>query len=195
MLERQASFLLSPQSSALITYLITPDAEPFSQTKERKKMKPLKLAVVQFTPEFGEKQKNLSRMQQLVEEVTADIILFPELCTTGYFFQSRHEAARAAETVSGPSSEFFQDMARDKSAVVVAGFAERHQKHLYNACLIVVPEAKTHMFIAKRTSFIRKKIALTRETPVFSSLRIKSAMSVSGRWSAMTGGFPNRPGC
>jgi predicted amidohydrolase len=39
----------------------------------------LKLAVVQFTPEFGRKQENLDRMQKLIEGVSADIFVFPEL--------------------------------------------------------------------------------------------------------------------
>ena len=123
-------------------------------------MKPLTLAVVQFTPEFGKKKKNLSRMQKLVENVTADVIVFPELCTTGYFFLSREEVAKAAEPSDGSSSAFFKDMARDKNAVVVAGFAEHHQKHLYNACLVVVPEAKkpyvyrkTHLFYKETACF------------------------------------------
>ncbi|MEJ2220586.1 MAG: nitrilase-related carbon-nitrogen hydrolase [Desulfobacterales bacterium] len=122
--------------------------------------KPLKLAVVQFTPEFGEKQKNLSRMRKLVEDVTADIFVFPELCTTGYFFLSRDEVAKAAEPADGPASKFFRDMARDKNAVVAAGFAERRQKNLYNACLIVVPEEKnpyvyrkTHLFYKETVCF------------------------------------------
>jgi predicted amidohydrolase len=120
----------------------------------------LTLAVAQFTPEFGKKKKNLSRMQELVEDVTADIFVFPELCTTGYFFQSRAEVARAAETIDGPGSEFFQDMARSKNAVVVAGLAESHQKNLYNACLVVVPEEKrphvyrkTHLFYKEKDCF------------------------------------------
>jgi len=123
-------------------------------------MKALTLAVVQFTPRFGEKQKNLSRMRQLVEDTTADIIVFPELCTTGYFFLSREEVAKTAETVSGQSSAFFQDMARNKNAVVVAGFAERQQKSLYNACMVIVPEVKTpfvyrktHLFYKEKTCF------------------------------------------
>jgi predicted amidohydrolase len=120
-------------------------------------MKTLKLAVVQFTPKFGKKQKNLSRMHQLVEGVTADIIVFPELCTTGYFFQSRAEVAKSAETVDGPASKFFRDMARDKNAVVVAGFAERHQKNLYNACLIVVPEVKKPHVYRKIHLFYKEK--------------------------------------
>ena len=123
-------------------------------------MKALTLGVVQFTPEFGEKEKNLSRMQELVENVTADVIVFPELCTTGYFFLSRDEVAEFAEPVAGPSGEFFQDMARNKNAVIVAGFAECQQTNFYNSCLVVVPEVKipyvyrkTHLFYKEHACF------------------------------------------
>ena len=123
-------------------------------------MKTLTLAVVQFTPEFGKKEKNLSRMRDLVADVSADIMVFPELCTTGYFFLSRDEVAEVAEPAEGPSGQFFRDMARDKNAVAVAGIAERHQKHLYNACLVVVPEEKdpyvyrkTHLFYKENACF------------------------------------------
>ena len=123
-------------------------------------METLRLAVVQFTPEFGEKQKNFARMQKLVETVTADIIVFPELCTTGYFFLSRQEIDRVAETADGESGDFFRNMAREKKAIVVAGFAERHQKNVYNSCFVVVPEAqkpsvyrKTHLFYKENDCF------------------------------------------
>jgi predicted amidohydrolase len=122
-----------------------------------KTMKPLMLAVVQFTPRFGQKEKNLSRMQDLVADITADIIVFPELCTTGYFFLSREEVARVAETGSGQSSKFFRDMAYNKNAVVVAGFAERHLKKFYNACLIVVPEVKNPYIYRKTHLFYKEK--------------------------------------
>ena len=123
-------------------------------------MKTLKLAVVQFTPEFNEKQKNFARMQQLVEKITADIIVFPELCTTGYFFLSREEINQVAETADGESYGFFYDMAQRKNAVVVAGFAERHQEKLYNSCFVIVPEIenssvyrKTHLFYKETNCF------------------------------------------
>jgi predicted amidohydrolase len=123
-------------------------------------MKSLTLAVVQFSPDFGEKEKNFLRMQKLVENITADIIVFPELCTTGYFFLSRQEVAQVAETASGQCSDFFRDMARKQNAVVVAGFAERDQKKLYNSCLVVVPEKddsyvyrKTHLFYKENACF------------------------------------------
>ena len=123
-------------------------------------MKTLKIAIVQFSPEFADKQKNFSRMQQLVEKVTADIIVFPELCTTGYFFLSREEIDQVAETAEGESYAFFCDMAQRKKAIVVAGFAERHQKNLYNSCWVVIPEAKkptvyrkTHLFYKENDCF------------------------------------------
>ena len=121
-------------------------------------MRPLTLAVVQFTPKFGEKQNNLSRMRELVEDVTADSMVFPELCTSGYFFQSRAEVATAAETVDGTGGEFFRNMARSKNAVVVAGFAERHKKNLYNACLIAVPEVK-NPYVYRKTHLFYKETA------------------------------------
>ncbi len=123
-------------------------------------MKTLTLAVVQFTPQFGKKQRNLARMQQLVADVTADIIVFPELCTTGYFFQTRDEVAAVAEPATGPAGDFFRRLALERRAIVVAGFAERTDDNLYNSCLVIVPEVarpyvyrKTHLFYKEKICF------------------------------------------
>ena len=121
-------------------------------------MNSLTLAVVQFTPLFGQKHDNLSRMRQLIEGVCADIFVFPELCTTGYFFMSRDETAAAAETASGPSSAFFRNMAEQHQAVVAAGFVEKDQDKLYNSCLVVVPEVETPYVYRKTHLFYKEKI-------------------------------------
>ena len=123
-------------------------------------MKFITIAVVQFAPRFGHKARNLARMQQLVADVSADIIVFPELCTTGYFFQTREEVAAVAEPATGADADFFRAMAIEHDAMVVAGFAERHGDRLYNACLVVVPEVakpyiyrKTHLFYKEKLCF------------------------------------------
>ena len=123
-------------------------------------MKPLKLAVVQFTPQFGERKKNFERMHKLVEGVAADVFVFPELCTSGYFFLSRDEVNQVAETADGESSAFFYQMARQKNAVIVAGFAERDHDRLYNACFVILPESKT-------ASVYRKTHLFYKETDCF----------------------------
>ena len=125
------------------------------------KKKSLSLAVVQFSPVFGQKKENLARMEALLHKIEADIIVLPELCTTGYFFTSRREVADLAETaVSGPTGKFFREMARQLDAVIVAGFAERDGDRLYNSCLVQLPEQQTarvyrkiHLFYKERFCF------------------------------------------
>jgi predicted amidohydrolase len=123
-------------------------------------MKSLTIAAVQFAPRFGEKDENFRRMEALTADVRADIIVFPELCTTGYFFTSREEVAEVAEAARGAAAEFFRAMARRHDAVVVAGFAEADRGRLFNSCLVVVPERKkafvyrkTHLFYKERLCF------------------------------------------
>lgn len=123
-------------------------------------VKTTKLAVVQFCPELGRKDANFSCMRRLTDGIDADIIVFPELCTTGYFFLSRDEVSEVAEPVSGESGSFFTEIARHHQAVVVAGFAEKDGDRVYNTCLIVVPEErrprvyrKTHLFYREKQCF------------------------------------------
>lgn len=120
----------------------------------------LTLATIQFTPTFGEKDQNLSRIRNLTEGLEADIVVLPELCSTGYFFLSRKEVAEMAEPVDGLTGNFFQDMARRINAVIVAGFAESEGDRLYNSCVISLPEAKTprvyrktHLFYKEQSCF------------------------------------------
>jgi len=119
-------------------------------------MNSVKLATIQFTPQFGEKEKNLSRIQALTEGIEADIIVLPELCTSGYFFLSREEAAAVAEPADGLSGKFFQRLARRHNALVFAGFAERHQDRLYNACIVALP-GKTDPLIYRKTHLFYKE--------------------------------------
>jgi predicted amidohydrolase len=120
----------------------------------------INLAVAQFTPRFGQKQENLNRMADLIGAVTADVVVFPELCTTGYFFTSRQEVEAVAEPADGSTFQFLRRLADASGALIVAGFAEKHESRLYNACLIVEPGGrrpqvyrKTHLFYKETLCF------------------------------------------
>jgi len=123
-------------------------------------MDSLKLAVVQFNPLFRNVEDNLKRIAELTDDLDADIIVLPELCTSGYFFLSRDEVAEIAEPADGRTGMFFRDMARSRQAIVVAGFAERSGDRLFNSCLLSIPEAdelhiyrKTHLFYKEVNCF------------------------------------------
>ncbi len=128
----------------------------------------MKLRIVQFTPVFGNKQENFKRLQAHADRIAtefdgADVLVFPELCTTGYFFQSNDEALNYAETTDGETVAFFRAMAHTMDALVVAGFVERAiengEEHAYNSALIVAPGQevriyrKTHLFYKERHCF------------------------------------------
>lgn len=120
----------------------------------------LRLAIVQYTPVFGDKVSNFQRLSTLMQDVEADIIVFPELCTTGYFFQSKAETKFLAESSTGITGQFFFDMACQLDATVIAGFIETDNDAVYNSAMIISPTdktpkvyRKTHLFYKERFCF------------------------------------------
>ena len=118
------------------------------------------IAVVQFEPKFGRIEENRETITRLIDPVDADLIVLPELCTTGYFFLSRQEVAAVAEQADGPIRDFFQEISARKNATVVAGFPEKDGSRIYNACMVEMPGQtpprvyrKTHLFYRERFCF------------------------------------------
>jgi predicted amidohydrolase len=119
----------------------------------------LKISLVQFTPEFGNAARNLQQIAGLLRGVETDIIVLPELCTTGYSFLTNEEAFAAAEGLGGTGAAFFQQLAEDKKAMVIAGIAEKSGDKVYNSALIAIPGGemkiyrKTHLFYREKQCF------------------------------------------
>jgi predicted amidohydrolase len=117
------------------------------------------LSVVQFTPRWGNKQHNLLRIGDLVKHLHSDIIVLPELCTTGYSFLSKEEALNEAEDISGEAAAFFNKLAVDSQTMIIAGFAEREGDLAYNSAFIALPDGavkvyrKSHLFFRETLCF------------------------------------------
>jgi len=119
----------------------------------------VKLSIVQFTPSFGHKKSNLDQIADLLTGIQADIIILPELCTTGYSFLTKQEAFDAAEDAGGESLAFFRRLAGDMQAMIIAGFAEKEGDKVYNSALAALPDGslrvyrKTHLFFREKLCF------------------------------------------
>ncbi len=120
----------------------------------------MKLSVVQFCPEFGQKDKNVSKVLHYAEKIESDIIVFPELSTTGYFFQSKEEVMQFAEPADGPTVSELQKIATGSDKIIVLGFAEFDDGKVYNSAAVIMPEAKMtrvyrkiHLFYKERFCF------------------------------------------
>lgn len=107
---------------------------------------PVRVAVVQFSPQVGveNRQDNLHRSLELAEEAVkggANLIVLPELSSTGYFFNNRQDAFAHSEGVpDGPSVRLWIDFAREHRIYLVAGLTERDGVRLFNTGVLVGPE-------------------------------------------------------
>jgi predicted amidohydrolase len=104
------------------------------------------VALVQMQPKLAEQQDNLNRMIELVEEIGAkekvDLILFPELCTTGYECGVRF--TELAETVPGPTIGLLAKRAADFQTYIALGMVERKKVEsvIYDAAVLIGPDGE-----------------------------------------------------
>lgn len=123
----------------------------------------VKIACIQFDPQMGQKALNVERTLALIEEAAAAgarVIVLPELCNTGYMFQSRAEAFDLAEVIpEGVTCQAWLTAAQRLGLILVAGIAERAGNVLFNSAVVLGPEGyigtfrKVHLWDAKNLYF------------------------------------------
>jgi N-carbamoylputrescine amidase len=110
----------------------------------------IEIACIQMEPVVGEKEANLGKSLALIEEAAgheARLIVLPELCNSGYVFESRDEAFSLAEPVpDGPTSRAWMEIARRRDLHIVAGISEREGDSLYNSSVVIGPDGHVGSF-------------------------------------------------
>jgi N-carbamoylputrescine amidase len=111
---------------------------------------PVRVACCQFGPKVGEKASNLARSAEVIERAAragARIVVLPELCNSGYVFESRAEALSLAESFAdGPTTELWCRLAAELGLHIVAGFCERAGETLYNAAAVIGPAGRLGVY-------------------------------------------------
>jgi predicted amidohydrolase len=117
------------------------------------------LSIVQFNPVWGNKPYNLQLIASLLQNIKADLIVLPELCTTGYSFLNHQEALTEGEDENGEGVALLRKLAIGQQAMIIAGFAEKNENQTYNAALVALPDntfqiyRKTHLFYKETLCF------------------------------------------
>lgn len=116
-------------------------------------MTPFRVAFVQGRPIFGETQRNLERGLALARTVEADLVILPELWSSGYVFSSHAELVALAEDAhTGATAQALVAAARRDKRHYIAGFPELARGRYYNSALLVGPRGvkavyrKLHLF-------------------------------------------------
>ncbi len=123
-------------------------------------MKKFKIAVVQFQPKFLQVKENLAKIGKMCANLTADLVVLPELATCGYAFASQDEVQKVAEkATTGASAVFFDKLAKTLCASVVYGFPELKDGKIFNSARLVNQDGsscvyqKIHLFNAEKLWF------------------------------------------
>ena len=104
------------------------------------------VAVVQMFPQLGKIEDNLIAMSKYVDKICAeqkvDLIVFPELATTGYELGLRF--TDVAERPAGHAANLMAQRAADYSTHIVFGLVtkERVESILYNAAVLIGPDGE-----------------------------------------------------
>ena len=120
----------------------------------------MRTGIYQNNPRFGEVKINLEQAIRKMDTIQADLIVLPELFSTGYQFTSLDEVRELAEEIpSGPSCEILIKYAHLKNLYIVFGIAERKGDTLYNSAALIGPDGfigkyrKSHLFFEEKLFF------------------------------------------
>lgn len=122
-----------------------------------------RVAAVQLAPVVGDLEGNVARATDAVREVLeqgADVVVLPELATSGYVFDSVEEARSVAiRPDDARFGEWVSLLATRPGAVLVIGFAELADDALYNSSAIVTADGvqavyrKVHLWDREKLFF------------------------------------------
>lgn len=145
----------------------------------------MKVGFFQFSPIFGNPERNLDLLSENIRETDSlDILILPELALTGYTFEDSEEAYSLSEEVGGKLTGELVRIAGENSVTMAVGFLEREGKHLYNSSILVDGGGiigvyrKVHLFREEKAIFKSGNMGF----PVFSVGNIKVGLLVCFDW-------------
>jgi predicted amidohydrolase len=145
----------------------------------------MEVGFFQYSPIFGNPEKNLDLIRESIREVDSlDILVLPELALTGYTFEDSEEAYSLSEEIGGKLSEELVRIAGENNVAMAVGFLEREGKHLYNSSVLVDGKGvvgvyrKVHLFREEKSIFKSGNMGF----PVFSVGNIKVGLLVCFDW-------------
>lgn len=109
-------------------------------------MRDVTIALVQLHPQLGAVNDNLDRMGKIIQQICTtqrtNLIVFPELATTGY--ENGVNFTDLAEQLPGYTSNYLGKLASDFHTWIVTGMVIKHKVEsvIYNGCILIGPDGE-----------------------------------------------------
>lgn len=146
----------------------------------------MRVGFIQFKPSLGNLSGTVQSLDRLIDSASsADLVVLPELCNSGYNFPDFTMAFESSESI-GKSTfvEFLISKASRQDLYIVSGFNERDGNVLYNSAILVGPKGyigkyrKLHLFMHEKDFFEPGNVGL----PVFDLGVCRIGMLVCFDW-------------
>lgn len=102
-----------------------------------------RLAAVHYCPAEGttsaEKCEQFAPLIAQAAEQKADLVVLPETLT---YYGSNRTYAECAETIPGPSTEYFGKLAAQHNLYLVVGLLERDEHRIFNVAVLIGPDGE-----------------------------------------------------
>jgi predicted amidohydrolase len=142
----------------------------------------VRLAAVHYQPRAGKKPADKCRLFApyiaRAAEQKADLVVLPETLT---YFATGLTYADCAESIPGPSTDYFGKLAIEHDLYIVAGLIERDEQLIYNVAVLIGPDGTVvgkYRKICLPRSEIEAGVQPGKETPVFETRFGKVGMMV-----------------
>jgi len=120
------------------------------------------IALVQFKPVRKNVAHNIQKIQSLLQGIQADLTVLPELANSGYLYPSKESLIPFSEPANGrgPFLTALRELATHTKGVIVSGYAELANNHLYNSAIAISIESvlanyrKTHLYAGEKSLFL-----------------------------------------
>ncbi|GAB6042683.1 nitrilase-related carbon-nitrogen hydrolase [Endothiovibrio diazotrophicus] len=100
----------------------------------------MKIGYFQFAVRYGDKEANFSRVEQAMAGADLDLLVLPELFSTGYIFRSPDEAYALAEPVpEGETTRRMIRWAEERQAFIAGGLLEIEGDRLFSTVVVAGP--------------------------------------------------------
>jgi N-carbamoylputrescine amidase len=110
----------------------------------------VRIACIQMEPKVGDKAGNIARSIAYLEQAAdngAQLVVLPELCNSGYVFESMDEARALSEPFpGGETCNAWSEVAARRNLHIVAGVDECDGDTLYNSAVVIGPQGHIGTF-------------------------------------------------
>lgn len=104
------------------------------------------ISVAPLRPKSGDRHWNLHRLAKLAQQAVQEssfrmeLIVFPELATTGVIDKGPSMVSQLVGPVAGPTTRVLAELAKEHGVYIVVGLIEATDSKLYNSAALIGPK-------------------------------------------------------